>query len=293
MNQAFQNIAIFARGQSKGIADTVQSVGLYLTERGYGIWLEKETANLFTDNHFATISAHQLNQHCDLLLVIGGDGSLIKAAHLAAPQNMPVLGINRGRLGFLTDIKPYDFTELEQVLAGNYEEEHRFMLTNELYNNSDAIHADTVVNEIALSRGMVTHMIEFELYINKQFVCHYRADGLITATPTGSTAYALSGGGPIVHPSLNAILMVPMFSHTLTSRPIVIPGNSAIEIRVDSNNETAPCVSCDGQDRVCITPGGHIHIRKADTVLRLIHPKAYNYFETLRTKLHWESTKRR
>jgi len=167
------------------------------------------------------------------------------------------------------------------------------MLANELYSDGELIHCDTVVNEIALSRGMVTHMIEFKVYINHQFVCHYRADGIITATPTGSTAYALSGGGPILHPQLNAVVIVPMFSHTLTSRPIVIPGDSIIEIRIDDNNETSPCISCDGQDRVCITPGGYIRMRKADTVLRLIHPKDYNYFETLRTKLHWESARGR
>ncbi len=289
MGPAFKKIALMARGRKKGVEETLSAVAQYLTEAEYEVFIEAETAKIFKDIDLTPLQATELDNRCELLVVIGGDGSIIKAAHLAAPHKLPILGINRGRLGFLTDIHPYEFEQLERVLHGEYVREDRFMLKCELFDDGKLLYSDKVVNEIALSRGLVTHMVDFDVYINHQFMCHYRADGLITATPTGSTAYAMSGGGPILHPRLDAMVMVPMFPHTLTSRPIVIPADSCIEFIIDEKNESGPCISCDGQERVCIKPGGRMKIEKADTVLRLIHPKDYNYYETLRTKLHWES----
>lgn len=291
MRTAFKKIAIMARGKNSGITETLQALTRYLQDQKYEICIEADTVDLIEDTGLPTVDGTRLSETCELLIVVGGDGSMIKGAHLAAPQDIPVLGINRGRVGFLTDIHPYEFEELERVLAGEYTEEHRFMLANEFHDDRNHKHSDLVLNEVALYRGMIPRMIEFQIFIDHQFVCHYRSDGLITATPTGSTAYALSGGGPILHPKLNSVVLVPMFSHTLTSRPVVIPGDSEIEILIDEKAENTPCISCDGQDRVCIGPGSSVFIRKADTVLRLIHPEDYNYFETLRTKLHWESIK--
>ncbi len=239
---------------------------------------------MMAKNQLPTFSDQQIPAIIDLMIVIGGDGSLINAAHCALPRNLPVLGINRGRLGFLTDIHPTELSKIGDVLAGNYFAEKRFLL--------NATHENTplgiALNDVVLLPGDSTQLIEFDIHINDQFMCQQRADGLIIATPTGSTAYALSGGGPILHPHLNAIVLVPMFPHTLSSRPIVVEGDAKIELFIRNQNETSPCISCDGQHRIKVEPGSRISITKHENTLQLIHPKNYGYFETLREKLGWQ-----
>jgi len=230
-------------------------------------------------------------------------------------QGKPVLGVNRGRLGFLADIHPGElYTKIGEILDGNYFEETRFLLTSfetgssslndsqkkttiphsaqeskrvSKHQTKNGIKLGDALNDIVLLPGEFAHMIEFSVYVNDQFICTQRADGLIVTTPTGSTAYALSGGGPILHPALDAIALVPMFPHTLSSRPIVVAGNSRIEIVISKDNETSPRISCDGEARIPILPGHQVQIHKKAQELRLVHPMDYNYFQTLRTKLHW------
>jgi NAD+ kinase len=214
---------------------------------------------------------------------------LLTAARLASEKNLPVLGINRGRLGFLTDIKPDEFSEIEQIIKGYYREEKRFLLNADILSDKKVIHHQTALNDIVLLPGDVAHMIEFSIEIDGQLMCTQRADGLIVATPTGSTAYALSGGGPILHPQLDAVVLVPMFPHKLTSRPIVISGNSDIKISIDKTNETSPRLSADGEDYISLNTDHIIHIHKNKNPLTLIHPESYQYFSTLRTKLQWEN----
>jgi NAD+ kinase len=194
-----------------------------------------------------------------------------------------VLGINRGKLGFLTDIPPDELEQVGQVIEGNYLEESRLLLTAQLDNNHEY-----ALNDVVLHSGNIAHMIEFDILVNGQFMCSQRADGFIIATPTGSTAYALSTDGPLLHPTLNALLLVAICPHTLSSRPMVVTSDSVITIVVNKDNANSALLSCDGQEPKRILPGGHLTVSKKPTMLRLIHPLSYSYFETLRQKLHWE-----
>jgi NAD+ kinase len=205
-------------------------------------------------------------------------------------HHVPVLGINRGRLGFLTDINPNEIdNKVTEVLNGHYIEEKRFLLNVRIQAAKQKQTADIALNDVVLLPGDVAHMIEFSITINDQFVCNHRADGMIVATPTGSTAYALSGGGPILHPSLDALVLVPMFPHTLSARPIVVGAASVIQIKISDTNEKPPRLSCDGQKPIELPLGAIIEIQKNPQALRLIHPTDYNYFETLRLKLQWNT----
>ena len=190
-----------------------------------------------------------------------------------------MLGINRGHLGFLTDINPKELHRISDVLNGNYTREERFLLKTSL---------GIALNDVVLLPGEA-QLIEFDIMINNQFVCQQRADGLIIATPTGSTAYALSGGGPILHPHLNAMVLVPMFPHTLSSRPIVIDSDAKIELIISEHKNKTANISCDGQQRIPVEPGTRITIEKHEKKLHLIHPDNYDYFATLREKLGWQS----
>lgn len=286
--KSFQHIALIGR-PGKGVSDTVSAVANYLLQRSLTVTVESETAAGLSDCDLPIFFQDRLPHDLDLMIVVGGDGSLLNAAHLALPLNLPVLGINRGRLGFLTDIHPKEFDRIGHVLDGHYYLEKRFLLsTKHLFENQRA-HTDIALNDVVLLPGDIAQMIEFDIIIDGNFVCHQRADGLIIATPTGSTAYALSGGGPILHPQLNAVVLVPMFPHTLSSRPIVISGDAKIELHISKRNEAAPDISCDGQRRIKIQPGSQLHIEKHPQLLQLIHPKDYEYFATLREKLGWQA----
>lgn len=290
MAQLFKTIGIMGRQRTPSIVDTLQGLKTFLKSRKLDIIIEEETAVILPADSLPVVPRNQIGKHCDLMIVVGGDGSLLNAAHAVVHDSVPVLGINRGRLGFLTDIHPNELnTKVGDVLDGSYLEEERFLLTTQIRHFEQVYSEDNALNDVVLLPGDVAHMIEFSIYIDKQFVCTQRADGLIVATPTGSTAYALSGGGPILYPTLDAVVLVPMFPHTLSNRPIVIGANSKITLVIAEHNETSPQLSCDGQQRIPVKPGDSIHITKKAEKLRLIHPKDYNYFQTLRTKLHWIS----
>lgn len=273
------------RSGVSGVPETLIAIAHFLQTLQKKVVFEENAARLIGDQE--GIPAAELSKHADLLIVVGGDGSMLNAAQIAVVQGLPVVGINRGHLGFLTDIDPYDFYKLQDILKGNYRQESRFLLDASIEQENNTIRG-LALNDVVLLPGKLAQMIEFEVRINNEFVCAQQADGLICATPTGSTAYALSGGGPILNPTLDAMVLVPMFPHTLSSRPLVINGSSQISIRVTQENEISPNVSCDGQQRIGVPPGGTIHIRKYHRLLKLIHPEDYNYYETLRRKLNWE-----
>ena len=286
----FQTIGLIGRQRKEDITDTLHALRDLLKKRNLNIVIETETATFFPKERIPTYPRDQLGKHCDLIIVVGGDGSLLNAARAGVDAQTPVLGINRGRLGFLTDINPNEIqTKVATVLDGYFTEEKRFMLDAHIADKNKNIYVDIALNDVVLMPGEAAHMIEFSITIDEQFVCSHRADGMIIATPTGSTAYALSGGGPILHPSLNAVVLVPMFPHTLSARPIVISADSVIKITIPETNETSPYLSCDGQSRVEVPLGATIVINKKPQYLRLIHPQDYNYFETLRSKLHWNT----
>lgn len=288
MSKKFTTIGLIGRQGMQAVSDTLTAVLDYLLARGLEVLVEEETARSLKTQQFTSCAREQLAQKVDLLIVVGGDGSLINAAHSAVEHNTPVLGVNRGRLGFLTDIHPQDLEKkIGEVLNGDYQEERRFLLKTTIALQLDKLEAGIALNEVVLMPGNVARMIEFSITVDDQFVCAQQADGLIVATPTGSTAYALSGGGPILYPQLDAIVLVPMFPHTLSARPIVVSAKSHIVIHIDAHTTATPWLSCDGQARISVPIGANISIQKNTKALRLIHPLDYNYFETLRTKLHW------
>lgn len=290
--EEFRNIGIIGRLGSKKVIETVRRLKRYLVEEGYHVILQDRIAEVMPGHGMQISTQKLLGEICDLVIVVGGDGSLLGAARALAKHNTPVLGINRGRLGFLTDISPDEGMEeaIQAVLDGEYVEEQRFLLDAEIKRNGVALAGSEALNDVVLHPGKSARMIAFDLYVEGQFVHHQRADGMIVSSPTGSTAYALSGGGPIMHPKLDAIVLVPMFPHTLSSRPIVVDGNSEIKLVIGESNETYPTVSCDGQKHIPCAPGDAVTIRKKPHKLKLIHPKDHNFYEICRSKLGWEKS---
>jgi NAD+ kinase len=287
MSSTFKTIGVIGRLRNPGVKETVESLLAYLHDLDCKVVVEDETAESLDNKSIKTISREQLGQACDLLIVVGGDGSMLSAAHSVVDHGTPVLGINRGSLGFLTDILPTDLSKIEPILAGKYTIEKRFLLSATVELQGKILGQDDALNEVALIPNMTPHMIEFEIYIDDLFVCSLNSDGLIIATPTGSTAYALSGGGPIIHPQLDAIVLVPMFPHSLNNRPIVVEGGRRISIIISEKNLNSPRMTCDGQDYINSPAGSRISIAKKPQPLNLIHPLDYNYYKVLRSKLHW------
>lgn len=289
--QRFKRVILYARSHraNQDVSETLHRLMILLQRLGLSVFLDEDT-NAHFSLPLSVLSRDAMDAAQDLIVVVGGDGSLLSAARMAITVNVPVIGVNRGRLGFLTDVSPHDLeTQLSAVLSGHYCEETRFLLHMRIVRENMTYFEGDALNDVVLSRGNETHLIEFDVYVNQQFVSHYRSDGLILATPTGSTAYALSAGGPIMHPQLNAVVMVPMFSHSLSSRPLVLDGDARVELRISTHNECALQISCDGHESCRVTPGQHVVIEKNTRQLRLLHPSDYQFYDTLRIKLGWGS----
>lgn len=291
MKQKFKRVILYARQYraNQEVSESLYRLVDFLKKQKVHIYQDIDTAASF-DMNLPVLARGDMGDSKDLIIVVGGDGSLLSAARMAIQVNTPVIGINRGRLGFLTDILPQDIElQLGAVLDGHYEEEQRFLLQTCIFDEENTYFEGNALNDVVLSRGSETHLVEFDVYVNQQLVSHFRSDGLILSTPTGSTAYALSAGGPIMHPLLNAIVLVPMFSHSLSSRPLVIDGEAKIELHISSFNESDLRISCDGHESRMVKPGQKVSIKKNSNQLRLLHPLDYHYYDTLRSKLGWES----
>ncbi|WKD51442.1 NAD(+) kinase [Microbulbifer spongiae] len=285
----FQNIGLVGRTESNSAVISLKRLMIFLEREGYSVVLEAETAKAVSGHGVRVSSKDKLGELCDLVIVVGGDGSLLASARALAKFNVPLLGINRGRLGFLTDITPEQVEEkVGEVLSGKYMAESRFLLDMAVTRNGKPIGKGSALNDVVLHPGEFIRMIEFDLFIDGQFVYRQRSDGLIISTPTGSTAYALSGGGPIMHPKLDAIVVVPLNPHTLSSRPIVVEGSSEFKIIIGEHNIAKPYVTCDGFEQVITELGDVVHIHKKPHRLTLIHPIDHNFYETCRTKLNWQ-----
>ena len=284
----FQNIAVVARLRQAAVIDSLRRLVTFLKADGRTVFVEKVTAESLNDPSIETISRSSVEGTVDLVIVVGGDGSMLGAARALADLNVPLLGLNRGRLGFLTDIHPDDMeVSIGKVLAGEFHATDRLLLEMTVERGDKIIGSGLALNDFVLHPGRSVRMMELELYIDGQFVYSQRSDGLIVSTPTGSTAYALSAGGPIMTPELNAMVLVPMNAHTLASRPILVSAESQLEVLVGTRNELHPQVSCDGQADVTTEPGDVIKIRRKDRPVRLIHPLGHNFYETCRNKLGW------
>lgn len=286
----FRRVILYARHHraNQNVNETLYRLIDFLKERKVEIFVDIDTAASF-NTQLPVLPRDQMDNTRDLIVVVGGDGSLLSAARMAITVDTPVIGINRGRLGFLTDVSPLELeSQIGAVLEGKYHEEKRFLLKTCIHDQTTNFYQGNALNDVVLGRGSETHLIEFDVYINQQFVSHYRSDGMIIATPTGSTAYSLSAGGPIMHPKLNAIVLVPMFSHSLSSRPLVIDGEAVIDLVISQSNETDLRISCDGHESRSVKPGHQVRIEKNIEQLRLLHPIDYHYYDTLRIKLGWE-----
>lgn len=291
MASTFHRIILYARQHraNQNVHETLIRVSEFLKTCHVEVLLDVDTASHFP-LELPALSRQDMEKNKDLIVVVGGDGSLLSAARMAIEVDVPVIGINRGRLGFLTDISPEDIEkQLRDVLDGRYKEEQRFLLKAQLQNNLSSSFQGSALNDVVLSRGDSTYLIDFDVFVDHQLVSHFRSDGMIFSTPTGSTAYALSAGGPIMHPHLNAIVLVPMFSHSLSSRPLVVDGDKLLTLQIGTQNEMDLRLSCDGHESIAVKPGQSITIGKNTQRLRLLHPINYNYYDTLRSKLGWEA----
>ena len=290
MAASFERIGLLGRSQRDGVGAVLAELLSLLRDRDVEILLEDRLAELVDPEGLVVVTEEEIGERADLAIVVGGDGSLLGAARTLARYDTPVLGVNRGRLGFLTDISPDELAEqVPAVLDGEYTSETRFLLEARVMRDGEQIGRSAALNDVVVNSGTTAQMIELELYINDTFVYRQRADGLIISTPTGSTAYSLSGGGPIMHPSLDAIVLVPMFPHALSSRPIVVDGSSEIRIDVLDRNRIHPPVTCDGQVNLTAQPGDSVHINKKAHHLTLLHPLGHSFYASCRDKLRWSN----
>jgi NAD+ kinase len=283
---AFQKIGIIGKHRNPKVGDTVEETVALLAQAGFDIVLGAKTADSISCTDYPTAAIEDLGSQCDVVVAVGGDGNLLGAGRKLSLTDTPVVGINRGQLGFLTDVRPDDIEQtLLPILRGDYIEEPRLLIHAAVKRGGKTLFESNALNDVVLFPGEVAHLIEFELHINGQFVYSQRSDGLIAATPTGSTAYSLSAGGPILQPDLDLLILAPMLPHSLTSRPIVIDADSTVVIKVAEPYKA--CVSYDGQEQSRLEAGDEIHISKQKAPLRLLHPKTQDYYQILREKLNW------
>ncbi|MDP5008930.1 MAG: NAD kinase [Glaciimonas sp.] len=293
-----KTIAIVGKYYAAGIAELLTEVADFLQARGHTVVLEAETANNMTNIAEATLvtllslavmTPEQIGEQADAAIVVGGDGTMLGIARQLAPYNVPLIGINQGRLGFITDIsRERMWPVLGAMLDGQVETEQRSLLQGVVKRGDDIIFSALAFNDVVVSRAAASGMVELSVEVDGRFMYNQRSDGLIVATPTGSTAYALSAGGPLLHPSLGGIVLVPIAPHALSNRPIVIPDSSQIVIEViNQTNSRDISVNFDMQSLESLQRGDRIVIKRSEHTITFLHPAGWSYYETLREKLHW------
>jgi NAD+ kinase len=284
----FHTIGLIGKFGDPHVADTLNQIAAHLRQRELRVLLDESSARLIPDNGLEVASRTTIGEQCDLAIIMGGDGTMLNAARSLVNYEVPILGVNLGRLGFLADVSPGEIPHsLDRVLAGQFREAHRSLLHAQVIHEGRIASETDALNDVVVHKREVARMIEVDTFLDGRFVNTYRADGLIISTPTGSTAYALAGGGPIIHPGLEAVVLVPICPHTLTHRPIVVKADCVIEVVLNAANSTQTQITCDGQVSLAIEPGDRIVIRKKDRKVRLIHPVNHDYFKLLRAKLRW------
>ena len=285
MSKAFQTVAVLGLYSDSRVAGPMAKLTQYLTKADIDVVTLPDAA--------ATLEARAVQEadiaaEVDLIIAVGGDGTMLHAAALTGSGKVPLLGVNRGRLGFLADISPAEMLEnLEQILEGNYSRETRLLLEAKFTAADGSQRLAVAVNDIVLQRRETGRMIDVETRIADRYVNTHAGDGLIVATPTGSTAYALSCGGPIIEPLLDAVVIVPICPHTLGDRPIVIPASLDIEVKLLPRHDTKAEVSVDGHSLGELDPDDRLLISESANRITLIHPPGYDYYGILRSKLHW------
>ena len=284
---AFRTIALIGRYHSPEVAESLRALGRFLSQRGVVIVVESDTArNVGGDLPWEVKDFPAIGQDADLAIVLGGDGTMLNAARQLAPFRVPLVGVNQGRLGFMTDIGRHDMLScMEDLLEGRFTRDERLVLAAVVSRDGKDICVNQALNDVVVDKGAIGKMIEFELFIDGEFIYHLRADGLIVSTPTGSTAYALSANGPILHPNLGGIALVPLCPHALTNRPVTVSERCDIELRITHAADAR--VHFDGQLTFDLKRGDCVHMRKAAHSTCFLHPPGYSYFAMLRQKLQW------
>jgi len=295
VKQSFYTVAIVARRHSDAIIASINAVEALMRRHGDDVLFGAQTL-VAMEKHDpsgierAAVADQEMGDRADLVVVVGGDGSLLGFGREMAVRGIPVVGVNRGGLGFLAAISPEQIeAKFSEILEGRFTIEEHFLLQASVLREGQVIAQQSALNDVVVSPGGVMGMMEFALWLDDEYVYDQRSDGLIVASPTGSTAYALSAGGPIMHPGLDAIVVVPMFPHTLTSRPLVVPGNQVLRLRLLSDLSSAPQISCDSQVQIRFEAGDEIQIQKDSDPLKLLSPSGHSFYEACRSKLDWAS----
>src|SRR5688572_4224485 len=286
MTNAFTRAALIGKYNSPDIAQPLLALARFLQERGVGVMIDRLTGSHIERCPYPVLSLEELGARADLAIVLGGDGTMLNIARTFAPFEVALVGVNQGRLGFLTDISlDTMFETIGTILDGNYVTEERMLLEAEVWSGTERSFEVLAFNDVVVSKGVKGSMIELEVLIDGESIYTQRSDGLIVATPTGSTAYALSSGGPIVHPSLSVMTLVPVCPHTLSNRPIVISSDSTIEIVVADADDARG--HFDGHSHVELLEGDRVRVRRYEHNIRLLHPVGHSYYAMLRQKLNW------
>jgi NAD+ kinase len=287
MSGAIQTIALLGRFEEATVRDTAAALLPHLRARGLSALVQESAAGALLGDLVRAVDDAELATQAQLAIVIGGDGSLLYAARLVAASGIPLLGINRGRLGFLTDVMPQDmFQCVDAALEGRCDADHRPLLDARVIAGGSELH-EFALNDVVLSKWETGRILDFETRVDGRYVNTHGGDGLVVASATGSTAYALSCGGPIVDPGLDVLVVVPICPHTLADRPIVVSGRSTIAVELHDRHDTRAQVTCDGVVLCELRPGDRLEIRPSGHRITLLHPPGYDYFRLLRSKLHW------
>ena len=288
---SIKRIGIVLKPHQPDALKTICELVEWLGKRGIalsgGPEIEREQIEHATGCSVETVAVDKLPSSVDLILVLGGDGTMIATARMIGDREVPVMGVNFGGLGYLAEFRIEElYTALEAILAGNYRLDRRVMLAVELLRGNDPVTTHQVLNDVVINKSALARIIEIEAYLNQQFVNSFRADGLIISTPTGSTAYNLSAGGPVIFPSMNAVVITPICPFTLSNRPIVVPDDAVIELRLKTEQEDV-ALTLDGQEGFPLKVENRVVIRKSRTTFNLVQPMNRNYFDVLRDKLRW------
>jgi len=288
MSSQFSSVGVIGKPGDPKVTATVRRLVDHLRQRGLEVIQEAEVREFSSQDATGNRPLGWLSEHCDLVIVVGGDGTLLRAARPLAAHGIPILGVNLGGLGFLVDILPSRMVGVvDQVLAGEYEEDRRFLLHAQIGSLPNQGVSCLALNDVVLAKWNTNRVILFDTFIDGQFVNRQSSDGVIIATPTGSTAYALSGGGPLIHPALNALVVVPICPHTLSQRPLVVSGDSRVAVALCREDHDHARVSCDGQILLPIGLGERLYVGKYQHPVRLLHPKGHDHYQILRAKLGW------
>ncbi len=286
MKSQFRHVALVGKYHAQGSRLALESVAQFLNAQGCDVAIEKDTANNTGLTQYPILDVAGIGAHCDLALVVGGDGTMLGIGRVLAKFGVPLIGINQGRLGFITDIAFDDYQSvLSPMLRGDFEEDRRWMMQAQVVRDGRCVFNATAMNDVVVNRGATSGMVELRVEVDGRFVANQRADGLIIASPTGSTAYALSAGGPLLHPSIAGWVLVPIAPHTLSNRPIVLSDIGEVAIEIVAGRDAS--ANFDMQSLASLMLGDRITVKRSEYQMRFLHPKGWSYFDTLRKKLHW------